>query len=884
MVQRDSQLNRQAVNPNRQVQLSSAGRVNPDVNKFRKAASTSESILQAILPAVEQIAGVAAQKSREDAYLDGVRQAASLESEDALESNPFTSAWTKAGFRDTKGRQARAKFADDLPAAIENALRQEDPRKAFDEWQAQRQRELTAQYSSMSRAGRQESFVQLVPDIMAAQKTFDKEYRNHVIRTEVASISKSINASVDLLDRNRDDVEAYLAATESMVASVYSSIWLNEKLPEENKVQLTQQALEFAASTDHEALYRMMKEVEYDFPDGSKSTIMAKLPLETQEKLSFVRRQVLDRTAAIRGADFRLAMGQRKVAWEKNPPTESWDEIDGMLKEAMAHNLVTPDYYEGIVRAYFESIAQNGTDSGVAQAYATGQLGKILNRGKTEQQAFKAWASSLGDIPLEQRVQTYLQAGVAHGWETAFAGAGEAMAPVFAVLGFDTEINSENALAANQYIRSIEEAERQNPGAAFRILQGMPEDARWMANMMRQGFRRGNTDPNHLTAWAREQIVTAKKAGPSRPAQLAKAHSDDAKARAAYLDKGMVGGALNSIASLFSTSSRVRKQLTEADVWFDNDYRIAENRAIVNNALAEEQALIRETYGAHFDADTVLEEAAARVANRLVPVGQARLVLPAGQDIYSAFGVPQSTDPEYLGQTLESMVGVPEGGYVRVVMAQHGQGVLVERYGEGNEPLGTQVIPNTAVRDAVEERLTQDADKMRLVVGPGKTVSKDGISINFNGMNTAGVAPVEMYAFREEMVNRYGLPNKETNGYVGPGIRKHSRFLKGGTGRDGTYSQTNIAETFRLASSEAMETADKIMRGVGLDGASTRHLIADLAYQDPKAAKDSKLIAALTVGNAQAAEQALRENPAFKDSPPEIQAARLRKLREALQE
>src|SRR5690554_352944 len=129
MVQRNSQTNRQAVGPNRQVQLSSAGRVSPDVNKFRKAASTSDSILQAILPAAEQIAEVAAQKSREDAYLDGVRQAASLESEDALESNPFTRAWTKAGFRDTKGRQARAQFADDLPAAIEHALKQGDPKK-----------------------------------------------------------------------------------------------------------------------------------------------------------------------------------------------------------------------------------------------------------------------------------------------------------------------------------------------------------------------------------------------------------------------------------------------------------------------------------------------------------------------------------------------------------------------------------------------------------------------------------------------------------------------------------------------------------------------------------------------------------------------------------
>src|SRR5690554_2920459 len=147
MVQRNSQLNRQAVSPNRQVQFSSAGRVSPDVEKFRKSASTSETILQAILPALEQVAGVAAQTSREDAYLDGVRQAASLESEAALESNPFTSAWTKAGFRDTKGRQARAQFADDLPGAIQQALRQEDPKKAFDEWQAQRQRELTAQYS-----------------------------------------------------------------------------------------------------------------------------------------------------------------------------------------------------------------------------------------------------------------------------------------------------------------------------------------------------------------------------------------------------------------------------------------------------------------------------------------------------------------------------------------------------------------------------------------------------------------------------------------------------------------------------------------------------------------------------------------------------------------
>lgn len=864
MVQRNSQVNRQAVNPDRQVQLGSAGRVGPDVNKFRKAASTSDSILQAILPAAQQVAEVAVQTSREDAYLDGVRQAASLESEDALESNPFTRAWTKAGFRDTKGRQARAKFADDLPAAIEHALKQGDPKKAFDEWLAQRQRELTSQYSGMSRAGRQENFLQLVPDIMAAQKAFDKEYRNYVIRTEVASISESINASVDLLDRSKDDVEAYLAATQSMVSSIYSSIWLNEKLPEENKVELTKQALEFAAATDHEALFRMLKEVEYDFPDGSKSSIMAKLPLDTQEKLATARRQVLDRTAAIRGADFRLAMGRRKAAWQKGPPSESWDEIDGMLKEAMAHGLVTPEYYEGVVRAYSTAIAQNGVDSGLAHAYATGQFGRILNLGKTEKQAFKAWASTLGNIPLGDRVQAYLQAGVSNGWETSFAGAGEAMAPVFAVLGYDTEINSENALAANQYIRSIEEAERLNPGAAFRVLQGMPEEARLMANMMFQGLKQGLTDPNHLVSWAREQIITAKKAGPSRPAQLAKAHRDDAKARADYLDRGTLGGLWDSLVSPFSTHRQTRKQLTEADTWFDNDYRIAENRAIVNNALAEEQALIRETYGAHFDSDTVLAEAAARVAKRLVPVGQARLVLPAGQDIYSAFGVPPSTDPEYVGKALERIVGVPDGGYARLVMAPHGRGVLVERYGEVNESLGTQVIPNTAVRDAVADQLAKDANKARDEVGPGKTVNKDGVSITFNGMNTAGVAPAEMYAFREEMVNRPGL--------------------KVGADKDGKHRGANPTLAFRVATSEAMETADKIMRGVGLFGANTRHLLADLAYQDQKAARDSKLIAALSVGDAQAAERALRENPAFKASSPEIQAARLRKLREALQE
>lgn len=870
----------------------------PNFRKFASEPSTSDLIIDSVIPAAQKVASGAWEAQKEDAYIAGVAHASKKGSEQELEASPFMKDWTTAGFRDTEGRNAMTKFQTEQVEAYKAAIATDDPQGHFSQWLSGATSKISNQFNGMSRQARAGLFAQLAVEVDKAQTGFTKEYTKHVIATEEASLQAGFTAARISLDDNKDDPAAYAAASRSFVAGVYTNIWLNEKLPTENRIALTKEAIEYAASTGNVQVYEELKRVKFSFPDGSEGTVMQKLPMSDQVELDKTQRDAMGRAKGIRSASFFDSINRMQVEWEDPNgagPTISPTQLEADLQVGLNEGFITGSKYGEIKKSYYKAQARNGVDNNLALLWNNGDREAIRRAGYTEEDGARASRKMAQSQPLEQRVQSVLNTALSSGMTSAYSELGTILNPTISLLGFDENLRESDAQLAHQVVQAMDQAEKTNPGAYSRMLTSLTDENKDFMLHMREVAKSGVADPAAAIAKARADIIKYDISGPLGKAMVTEARKENVKAAQEVADLGITDYAW----AFFGDKTSAGKVVGGArERFFESEELVQRARANFQMAVsAELEARVTTQLG--LPAKARLDSAVSAVAARTIPGADSPLIIPRGQTPQTFFKPSDGSsmefaDSEYIGKALDFLEQAPEGGRVVWDTNPAGDRISFEVFNKQGERIRTGTHRPAAVGDIVQENLEADGDKANTYIGAGKVQKSNEAQVRYNGTNTAGLAPKAMIDLRDEIVKWEGVRKAQYpdgqkvagNVSYGVGISRTNKLrFEEPAGQDGQYTQDQIDNSFSLASNDAAEEASRIQSRTGLEGDDWALFFGELAYQSPKSARNSEMLAYIQVGDVDNAVAALKKTPAFQVKGAEDRnAARIQRLRKAMQQ
>lgn len=868
----------------KQVRQSSAGNVAPDVRKFQQGGklrteSTADRILSSLIPAGQKIAEKAFKDEIEEQYLQGVAQAATVQSEDELETNPLTSDWVKAGYRDTAGRlavsQAQAQLLVDMPKLAQGTPEQ------FAQYQTEKRKPLVDQMNGMSKQQRAAMFGQLAMDEAAAGKRYTTARAAWILDQEQKSIQQSMTVRRTNLDAAKGDMQLYTQEVQGFVGAIYKDVWQNPKLTPALQQDMTRQAMEFASSSDNVAVYDAMKNTVVEFPDGKKGTMMSRMSFEDQIKVDKAHRSAMDRVKVTRSADFETWVAASTAAWQDPSvgATESYEEVDAQIRVAEASGILAPGKRESILKSFFKAKATNLDNGVMAKAYANGDQQAMFSRGKSADDGLKAWLKTNKDQPLPQVVQGLMTIGNNSGMDNALTQAGEFLKPAFAQLGYGEEINPENAKLVTNTLQALSIAEQTNPGAKSKFLQALSSEQQDMALYMGELQKEGVADPLTVTRMARAKQLQDKQTGGLRQEMVANAKREDAAVVQEIGDNQLLGSISSTAASWFSADADAKKRMSTGRAWFENADRTAEIRAQGQLALAEELAIIGQATPT-MSASSRKSKALAAIAARTVDTDSGPLTMPRGQSLQSYFGVPAYADQKYVGKAIDDMMQPADGNRMAWSVDATNQLLFRELNADGRVVKSGIMDPKT-VAPFVQKNLDRDAAMQSEQVGPGITMQ----GVQFNGLNTANVEPQHMLALRRDIVQSEGVkdtPYEDAGGTsFGVGIHQtNNHYEKPPVG--GKYTSAQITNSFMRASNDAAELGQKSMNSIGVSGEKYLRFFGEVAYQSPKSARDPDLLAYISLGDKTGAIKAFMATPAYKNSPSDRQVRYIKKLEQAM--
>lgn len=863
---------------------SNVSNVNPDFAKYQEGESTSDRIVGSLLKGAAPLAEKAYNNDLEEQYLKGVEQAATVRSEDELETNPLTSDWTKAGFRDTNGRiamaQQQADIAADMPELVKGTPEQ------FAEYMAGKRRPLVDQLSGMSKQQRAAQFGQIALDQAAATKRYTSGRTAYIQQQEQASIQQSLSARRMNMDTAKGDLDLYNTEVNGFVSSIYKDVWQNPKLTDAMKVDMTRQAAEFAASSDNVAVHNAMQNTKFQFADGTTGPLLSKLPWEDQIKVDKAQRQAMDRVKVTRSGSFETWVAASEAAWSDPNVgvTESYDEVTARLDQAEEAGILSVGKRESVLTNYFKASARNSSNGLLAQAYAAGDIAAMHSMGKTQEEGLAAYKKATKDVPIDRVVSQLLAIGNNTGQDSALTEAGNILKPALARLGYADDINPDSANLVMQTVEAVNHAYVSNPGAYAKFIQAMPTEQQDMFVYLRDAQQQGINEPLTAVKYARAQMLQDKQAGGVRTARVAAAQKEDAKLVQDVGDKTLIGVMSSKAKGYIWGDESTKARLATGSSWFENSDRVAESRAQGQLALAEELSLVSKT-SPFMTAGGRQQKALANLGQRIVDTESGPIIMPKGQSLSSYFGVPAYADQAYVGRAIDELYKPAEGNRIQWTTAADNQLLFIERNADNKIVRSGQVDPKQ-VAPKVEENLDADARKAAAVNGPGVVYTgKSGAKVQFNGANTAGVREDQMLQLRQDIVKSEDVVDTkyaDAGGTsFGVGIHQTNNHYQA-PGPGGKYNQGQINESFLKASDDAAKIAQRSMSNAGVHGDGFMRLFGELAYQSPNSARDPELLAHVQLGDKAGALSALKATPAYKNSPPERQASYVRKLEQAM--
>lgn len=829
-------------------------------------------------------------------YLEGQAKAGVIESEEELQGNPLTRDWQVAGYRDTMGKLAladtEAQFAVDIAK-----LREKGPEE-IQAYLATRREKLMPALGSMSREARAAAAGQLLLQDRAATKTWTTEHAKFIIEQKSQAVHTQWNTSLRTLGNAQIKKQLgelqdkdYNEQLRSTVGTMVQSVWMDGSLPQGVKQQLTFEMLQNALSNDSVDLYDFV--ASNGIPDGAGgvSTLMSRLTGEQQGKVANAYREAQSRTRDARNMAVAAQVANLEAQIDNDAYTGTYEDLTGMLDPMLVSKGITGERRQGIINKYLDKQYKGEQNSALAELYLRGDLNGIFSAGKEQTDGLKALDAMLTrrKASPEQRLNAYLQSGL-NGMDGGFKKAGEVLGTAL------RQVRSPDGTVLPQHlatVRTINNAVRQaeergQTGIRVALLSGLAEGDRMFAERVFAQVDGGASyDEAVLKATDTEakeaQLTPAVKAAQTQ--QVAKAVT----AEIAALDsRGVLSSAWTWAKSIFSSDAASDLQLRPWSSVSDRDGVFSDGPTVqfytqrVREELSNEaNHVLLQSPGA--SADQVISVAKANVAARTISTRFGPLTMPRNVKLEDAFGVGKGNQAA-IGPALDAMLKETKEDANWQLAFVNGR-LFAQEVDRTGQRVGTGTYLNPKdIGTKIKQMTDAEQEKANNVFGSGRRVQQDGVTVQFNGLNTAGVPATWMMGFRDNLVNHEGIRAKpyqdlsgakDTKGNpimtVGVGVSSHNpRYPK--VQPDGSVKVEDIRRSFVEASNDAAIAGSKVARDLGRHDQPTFMLMSELAYQSGTAFMSQQnktgeryreFANALKTGNAEAAQEAFKRTAAW---------------------
>lgn len=884
MVDRVSQAVRLSSGPqSTQIQQVGAGYVSPDFSNVEQTVGSGRSgVMDALLGAAKKITDKGFQRSLEDAYLDGVTKAATGQSEDTLDGDMFSKDWNTAGYRDTMGRLKIADMEARIAADMEQQA-QSSPEQ-FNQYLAELRTGITPSLEGMSREQRTAAFQQLMLSQRSAIKTHATEHLKFIVDKEQQSV-RSILATqfTTLTDRLKSGSGPdYTAAVDSAFGTIKAHVWGNSKFSPDIKRNLTASLYEQALNTNNLALADYMDRMPIS-ADGAEDTMLGRLTLDQQEKLSGQRRTAEERTAGMRNTQFMDTLQNTVVAMEQGVAVPAYNDYMQMLNQGMQLGALSDSRRTELRGKWLESQFKYNNEAALASAYFLNKQDVIATTvGADNAKAHEAAVATLkrsGASILDQ-YNAHVLAGNSKN-PLGYKSAAELASPSLAQLS-SANVDPQHKLMIERVHSTLDKFDYDKDRVGkIEFLSGFSPTMQNRLQLLRdlkvEGLVGDVAVAEVLQREAKDASTT-----PAEKAAIAglKATKDNEFITSIestgkfkdYLNiaKGFMGG---EQAGLRAAARVGQGAPAKVEAAYIEDVR---------TAVQEEFSRLGRLYPS-LSQESRFESAQANIMRRTVRSKNAGPVIaPAGSSAQQFFGLNASN--EGIAAAVDAVLIPASPGNTFTLTPAIGGRLVVQEYNfEGNPVDGVRRFLEPAdVRAAYERREEATKQHTDVTVGDGKVVTHGGVSVKYNGANSSAVKPDLMLKLRDSLVQ-----NERVSGVVYPDASNDKLGRKvpvftGGVGVSSTNTKwfnpgwkeghkltpEEIAESFRGASNEAAGIGARLQKALRLNDSGFL-LLSEMAYQGGRIHANDKyrpFLKALRAGDHAAAEAAFKSTSVYQVS------------------
>ena len=772
-------------------------------------------------------------QNQQELYAKGQLAAMAGEAEDDLEGNPLTRDWAVAGYRDTMGKLKQAELAAQLQQDMPE-LRTKSP-AAMAEYLAAQRAQIMPQLEGMSSEQRIALMGTQLSYEQAAMKMHTAAYKDWIVEDTNTSIAASSAPKLAMLQSAQasGDAPAVQAAVEHAATFALDSILLKpqlKNLPQERNKILSQFV---SASLDQKtpALYEYLRDTAFKV-DGKEVNILGMLPLEEQAKLS---RKYVEAKAEVRNQEFSWWHQQKAeilAATERDGVMPiTGDQFRAFLDYGIRNRAISAaqagDEWEKWLRVGYK----NENTNALAQMYLAGDTKGMASLGKEKGDGAAALDLLLNRTKAspEDRIKAYLQAGS--------SGNTEALNKIGGIVSVAvSQLGAKEGTVAAQHAKTLEQVnailDTANPTTQAMVLAGMPEATQLRLQRMR-AFRSEGADPAMALASTLKLEQQEANMTPQQRAAVAGATASDDKKYIQQVDGvGVLRNLGLAVSSVWNPIDAARRVISPKDSWTGNTALVSDYAAEARAELGKEFSqigMIRP--GA--TAEEKMTIASARLASRTVKTDFGPVFMPKGQTSASVFKLPVAVPNEVVADAINTVfkdVADKGNGIVFKFLGNELRWQEVDAKGQRTSKSG--VLDPSAVRDAIGIKEQSKLDSFNERSGTGKTVrGPDGFAMTYNGENSAGVEPVRMLQFRDNLVKNEGVRGtkyRDTLGVqtIGPGVSERSAYWPSAD----KPSRAEIENAFHSASSEAASVGAKLQDALGLRDNASFLLLSELAY------------------------------------------------------
>lgn len=793
------------------------------------------------------------EQQQQQAYLDGALAVGTVESEDQLETNLLTRAWTRAGYRDTVGRLALADYEATISKDM-TKLREMGPAQMQAYLQGKR-RELQPVLQSMSQEARKQLFSQLVTSERASMAAHHKAHGEFIVQKTMQG--HSARASVlnrKMFDTGGPGSPGYQEAATALAAYVYGDIW-NGSLPTDAKVKLVQEIIESNMAQGDVALYDFAQQATTLTPDGEEITIWDAMPPAVQAELAGKYNTALGKH------DYRINQNW----WQKfeavqdtlrqpgsNKP--SFNTYYGLLREGVQARAISPEKMLSLADSYAKGLLDDSNKFDLTRAVATGQFGVIAASGESLSKANNTFIQTTleehgGNLALA--LPTLIRTANDHGNTDLMNKVGEyARTSIQALIDTtgDTPPSQEQLQVLSTITGLIDEAQGQGMRSReLAYFSGMTDNQKdFMLTVMEH--TRNGSDPETAVRRTREQFDELKRLSPqelqARRIKLDKESRelfDDLQTRGYFANVGgMVG-------ELFSQQIAANRGISTTTFMGWSDSQLDGVYSRLNDELRFEFGELSRSL-THLSPEALAKKAVMNVSSRIFKLddGKGVMFIPRNADMHSVFNAPAVANKELITKAVSQVIntapelqGLDDMKYR--VDVRDGKMTVQVFDPDGEAVMGTTL--DTAAVYGVGERtqeLIREEDRYaNEVVGTGR-VAKDpntGATMNFNGQNGVGIRMENALEIRQSLYDFEGYRSKpyldsEGNETVGVGFYS-SKYKPKATDYDANGNlKPEVAQyLFYKASEDAMRSAQVAIQRNGLVAdVDAQKLLANIAY------------------------------------------------------